>query len=142
MAIDLATTRATASIRYFTGKPCKHGHISERYTASGACVECSLIHAKKWAASNPEKMRAAINAWRIANLDKHLIIVKRWQARNPEKTRQIGRRYRAANADKILTHGSNRRARNKAAVGRRRACNLSKGAKHPLEFAQMEGRLL
>jgi hypothetical protein len=26
--------------RYFTGKPCVHGHICERYISSGACVEC------------------------------------------------------------------------------------------------------
>lgn len=25
---------------FFTGKPCKHGHISERYVGNGACVEC------------------------------------------------------------------------------------------------------
>lgn len=26
---------------YNTGKPCKHGHISDRYVLSGMCVECS-----------------------------------------------------------------------------------------------------
>lgn len=26
--------------RYFTGRPCKRGHLSERYTRGGACVEC------------------------------------------------------------------------------------------------------
>lgn len=26
--------------RYFTGKPCLRGHISERYTASGICIQC------------------------------------------------------------------------------------------------------
>lgn len=26
--------------RYFTGKPCKYGHISERWTISGKCIEC------------------------------------------------------------------------------------------------------
>lgn len=26
--------------QYFTGKPCKHGHISHRYTQSGACAQC------------------------------------------------------------------------------------------------------
>lgn len=26
--------------RYFTGKPCKSGHIAERYTLKGSCVEC------------------------------------------------------------------------------------------------------
>jgi hypothetical protein len=25
--------------RYFTGKPCKHGHLSERYMCNG-CVSC------------------------------------------------------------------------------------------------------
>lgn len=27
--------------RYFTGKPCKHGHICERYVNRGACIECN-----------------------------------------------------------------------------------------------------
>jgi hypothetical protein len=26
--------------KYFTGKPCKNGHISERYTGGGVCIEC------------------------------------------------------------------------------------------------------
>ena len=28
---------------YFTGKPCKHGHIAERYTLTGQCAECVRI---------------------------------------------------------------------------------------------------
>lgn len=27
-------------IRYNTGEACKHGHMSDRYTLNGACVEC------------------------------------------------------------------------------------------------------
>ncbi|MDD4892759.1 MAG: hypothetical protein PHH73_02005 [Candidatus Rickettsiella isopodorum] len=26
--------------QYYTGKPCKYGHLSNRQTASGACIEC------------------------------------------------------------------------------------------------------
>lgn len=26
--------------RYFTGKPCKHGHVDERKTSGGSCVTC------------------------------------------------------------------------------------------------------
>lgn len=26
--------------RYFTGEPCKHGHVSERRTVNGTCLEC------------------------------------------------------------------------------------------------------
>ena len=59
--------------RYFTGKPCKHGHIAERYTGNKTCCECGNAaanvskshnrskysqHAKNWAKANPEKIRA------------------------------------------------------------------------------------
>ena len=30
-------------IKYFTGKSCKHGHISERYTKYGSCLECIKV---------------------------------------------------------------------------------------------------
>jgi hypothetical protein len=26
--------------KYNTGKPCRNGHLSDRYTSSGACLEC------------------------------------------------------------------------------------------------------
>ena len=28
---------------YFTGKPCKHGHIAPRYTGKGTCTECMKL---------------------------------------------------------------------------------------------------
>ena len=47
--------------RYYTGKPCKHGHICERY-AVGSCVECSNIaskaksaYKKRWYNENKER---------------------------------------------------------------------------------------
>jgi hypothetical protein len=27
--------------RYFTGKPCKHGHVAERTVSNSRCVECA-----------------------------------------------------------------------------------------------------
>ena len=30
--------------RYFTGNPCKHGHISERFLSGGECIECAVIY--------------------------------------------------------------------------------------------------
>lgn len=29
--------------KYFTGKPCKNGHIAERRTCDGGCCECSKL---------------------------------------------------------------------------------------------------
>ena len=33
-------------LRYYTGKPCKHGHVAERYTTSRQCVECNAVRWK------------------------------------------------------------------------------------------------
>ena len=34
-------TKAQGLMFYFTGKPCKHGHIDKRYVSSKCCVACS-----------------------------------------------------------------------------------------------------
>lgn len=42
VAVELGLTR------YYTGKPCKHGHIAERKTASGQCAECARLLCIRW----------------------------------------------------------------------------------------------
>jgi Na+-translocating ferredoxin:NAD+ oxidoreductase RnfC subunit len=44
---------AIGYIRYYTGKPCIHGHDSERYTNSRTCIECNSVRWKK----RPEEKR-------------------------------------------------------------------------------------
>jgi hypothetical protein len=34
-------------LRYFTGKPCKLGHIDDRLTSTGVCRECSKVNGRK-----------------------------------------------------------------------------------------------
>lgn len=36
--------KARGQKRYFTGKSCKHGHICERDTADGNCVQCKAAY--------------------------------------------------------------------------------------------------
>jgi hypothetical protein len=59
--------------RYFTGKPCKHGHIVERYVNGGACVECHAQHAaasgRKKYAQDPAKECRRSKEWRKSNPD-------------------------------------------------------------------------
>lgn len=35
-------------IRYFTGNPCKYGHVSERNTKQAYCIECHDINNKNY----------------------------------------------------------------------------------------------
>lgn len=46
--------------RYFTGKPCKRGHIAERYKVSGECCECHALREKERRAV--QRRRPAANA--------------------------------------------------------------------------------
>lgn len=40
---------------YFTGEPCKHGHISQRYTSNTKCVDCAKISKRKTTIKNRTK---------------------------------------------------------------------------------------
>jgi 5-methylcytosine-specific restriction endonuclease McrA len=85
---------AQGLLRYFTGKPCHRGHVSDRIVSSYQCVECSREKAAEWRAENPELAR---DKWR------------EWAARNPDRRRRAERRYRDANRD--LVNARLRRAR-------------------------------
>ena len=56
--------------RYSTGEPCPHGHLCERYTSTGNCVECQLEYKRKWAASKPDFVNASNRSYRKANPQK------------------------------------------------------------------------
>jgi len=43
---------------YFTGKPCKYGHVAKRSTVSGTCATCAPSRSRKAYWSNPDKYRA------------------------------------------------------------------------------------
>lgn len=40
MTHPLTEARAAGLHRYFTGQPCKHGHIAERLVSNHTCLEC------------------------------------------------------------------------------------------------------
>lgn len=47
-------------IRYNTGKPCIHGHRSERYVTSGQCVKCTALFRDEWRRKKREDKLAAV----------------------------------------------------------------------------------
>jgi hypothetical protein len=55
--ISRAEAKALGLKRFFTGKPCKHGHVAERRVGNYACVECDRARALAWRDANLEKAR-------------------------------------------------------------------------------------
>lgn len=108
--------RAAGLTRYFTGAPCKRGHVAERLTSIRACLLCQKGHIKSWCAGHkdyfaaaaakhrrryPEQAKAALVRLRGYASDpaKRAAGVARCKKRHPEKYRAIanavGARYRA-----------------------------------------------
>lgn len=50
--------------RYFTGQPCKHGHVTERFVKGFLCYGCTDANAKRWVAENKSRKDAIDAAYR------------------------------------------------------------------------------
>lgn len=123
--------------RYITGKPCKHGHIAERFVSSRNCCECSYSRVKTSRDLQPEKWRNYAAASYDANREKELERWRRYSAREREAIRARGRKryqadaeslraavalYRASNPEKVQSQAARYRRAN--AVKLRERTNL------------------
>lgn len=86
---------------YFTGKPCKRGHVTNRRTGCGSCVDCASATTKAWQDANPDRLKLASQRWYSANPEKSRQKTRAWHEANREKSREASRNYRAANAEKM-----------------------------------------
>jgi HNH endonuclease len=105
--INKSAAKAAGLKRFCTGRPCKYGHISERFVASGMCVQCQR---DKYAA-NPQIDKARIKAWRDANPEKAAAQAKKWSAGvSPERMCEHKRKHYVKHRDKILAGHKHRYA--------------------------------
>lgn len=135
---------------YFTGKPCKRGHIAERRVGDGICISCEKIrgHSPKYLAykaeyrsKNTEKCSASHANWRRANADKvradHARYYTRnkarcivqsiiWISANRDKSRAFIARWKKANPDRLSASARNRYARIMAAEGTHSAADVAR----------------
>ena len=68
--VTLEEARAAGLTRYFTGKPCPKGHMSERRTKGSACLQCAKEITEAWIRANPDKQKAYWDRHRNENKDK------------------------------------------------------------------------
>ena len=69
--------------KYFTGKPCKYNHISERATRNGECLVCASIRLNEWRKNNPEKKAQHRKKHKKLHLEREKESYKKW-LQNPE----------------------------------------------------------
>lgn len=56
--ISKAEARDAGLTRYFTGKPCKHGHIAEYLVSSGQCLSCARVRTRARYDTRPDVIEA------------------------------------------------------------------------------------
>jgi hypothetical protein len=80
--------------RYFTGKPCKHGHVAERYTVSRHCSICNYASGREY--YNSERGKATQRKYKISERGK----AKRREYDNSERGKAIHRKYKISERGK------------------------------------------
>lgn len=108
--------------RYFTGKSCPAGHISQRYVAGWTCCDCSKSYAADWAISNPCAVKAIVKKCITKNAEKISQRQKVWRDANPNyyanrrishasEMAKASKKYKEKNKEKVLSWNRNRRAK-------------------------------
>lgn len=76
----IGEARDRGLVRYYTGKACKHGHVTERQTSSKTCMACDRAAYEKRA----PKRRVQMRAWQNANRERMRELSRAWKAANPD----------------------------------------------------------
>ena len=111
-----AEAKATGATHYFTGEPCKHGHIAPRKT-KGACVECLKVEWQQAAETRAEyfkeynKSEAGQRAKQEYYGRNKAAVIAAAQARPDEAKNNYKKKYKEANPDMYRELVSLRRRR-------------------------------
>lgn len=126
---------------YFTGRPCKSGHIAPRYL-SGICVDCGSASNVKNRLAHPERARQSSRdymakdsakvvrrAWIERSREAQQKRVRAWNEANKERRRVVALQWREKNRDKVCATAKRGRqkdpARECAKVMRRHASKMN-----------------
>ena len=100
----LPKTRAEAkrlgTVAYFTGKPCKNGHIDKRYTRSKVCYGCKRRDNKKFREEHPERAADIAARSYANNAERHNARCKDYYSKNKEQCLKKQKEWVVNNRDK------------------------------------------
>lgn len=136
--ITCTQARAQGLNYYFTGKPCKRGHVAKRRVVNRSCVECLREDGrrryrrpdvrerqKQYREEHKERRRVLIESWRKANPDKVKEKYARWYQANIEEARRSARKRKRRRYSECDTARSGMLASNSAHRARRAGCEGS-----------------
>lgn len=97
---------------YFTGKSCKHGHVSKKRVCNSGCFDCKILNDEK----NRDKYLIRKREYRIENIDKCRASVRDWRLKYPEKAKIKARESALRHWDKYIARHKEWRSKNRDKV--------------------------
>lgn len=107
---DKAGAALLGFAQYFTGKPCKRGHVDVRSAKNGDCRSCSREYTRQWKKANRGKTAAQKKRRYWANRETDLERRRRQYWANLERERESNRQYWVRNPDRRRSAKAHRRA--------------------------------
>jgi hypothetical protein len=116
-----AEAKATGATHYFTGEPCKHGHIAPRKT-KGACIECLKVEWAQAAETRADYFRAynkredikdRKNEWYQENRE---TVINNAATRPAHVLREYRNAWKANNKTQVLADNKVRRRKHREAT--------------------------
>jgi 5-methylcytosine-specific restriction endonuclease McrA len=116
-----AEAKATGAKYYFTGEPCKHGHIAPRKT-KGACVECLKVEWAQAAETRAEyfreynrkdEVRDKKHDWYLENREQ---VIQTAATRPAAVLREYRNAWKEANKTQVLADNKVRRRKHRDAT--------------------------
>lgn len=85
--VTRSEAKARGLKRYFTGGHCMRGHLAERITSNGKCIECDRENSLRWFRRNRDAELERMRAYDEANRDAKNAFQRQWCAQNRDRVR-------------------------------------------------------
>lgn len=124
---------------YFTGKPCKHGHLSKRSVNTWICQECSRMHKRAERQKKLGHVRRRARDWYLKN--KERVASRRRETETDEGRRRNSERATAhywANRERKLAAAKEYNRNNRAKVLAQRTKRKAKIKRATPSWADLE----
>jgi len=119
--------KAKGLTHYFTGKPCKYGHIAKRFTSAGKCVDCAANERherkdqlKEYYRNNKERICERVSEYRSNNAGEIKVKKAEYYATNQEEIKKSRKQYRDENNEKTCKQRRASYQRHKESTSNRR----------------------
>lgn len=94
--------------RYFTGLPCKNGHISERETKHGKCIECLRKNVRNSARRHPETQKRCNRQYRLDHKKELAAQYKQWRIDHRVQLKEYLSRWNLDHKEEMIRYRKER----------------------------------